>query len=310
MLKREEVERIKEKYPKGTPIRLYSMEGEHTVPPGSRGVVDHVDDIGQIHMKWENGSSLALNVEEDRFDIITQQDEISEKKEQEFIDRINEILGKTDFLLLNTSCNTENTSYAAETLLAMHQAFEEVYGEGYVDESYGMIMVPAVVRGRESGIQALALVTLDLESSGEHWGTTFLTPGGPLVQGNAEEVYGEGYVDEKYGMVMMPAVVKGTESGIKALALVTLDLESAGEHWGTIFLAPGGPLEQGNAELTEEQKRAIGEYYLPYDYWYTPLVEHDHHVNFTDMPEEVVGIRRLVDEYLVTGQAQQMEGPK
>lgn len=49
MLKREEVERIKEKYPKGTPIRLYSMEGEHTVPPGSRGVVDHVDDIGQIH---------------------------------------------------------------------------------------------------------------------------------------------------------------------------------------------------------------------------------------------------------------------
>lgn len=60
MLKREEVERIKEKYPKGTPIRLYSMEGEHTVPPGSRGVVDHVDDIGQIHMKWENGSSLVL----------------------------------------------------------------------------------------------------------------------------------------------------------------------------------------------------------------------------------------------------------
>lgn len=26
MLKREEIERIKEKYPKGTPIRLYSME--------------------------------------------------------------------------------------------------------------------------------------------------------------------------------------------------------------------------------------------------------------------------------------------
>lgn len=37
MLRREEVERIKEQYPKGTPIRLYSMEGEQTVPPGSRG---------------------------------------------------------------------------------------------------------------------------------------------------------------------------------------------------------------------------------------------------------------------------------
>lgn len=248
MLKREEIARIKEMYPKGTPIRLYSMEGEQSVPPGSRGVVDHVDDIGQIHMKWENGSCLALNIEVDRFDIITQQDDISEKKEQEFIDKVNEILDKTDFLLLNMSCNTENTSYAAETLLAMHQAFEEVYGEGYVDE--------------------------------------------------------------KYGMVMMPAVVKGTESGIKALALVTLDLESSGEHWGTTFLTPGEPLVQGNAELTEEQKRAIREYYIPYDYWYTPLVERDHHVNFTDMPETVANIRRLVDESLVAGEVQQMEGPK
>ena len=40
MLKREEIARIKEMYPKGTPIRLYSMEGEQSVPPGSRGVVD------------------------------------------------------------------------------------------------------------------------------------------------------------------------------------------------------------------------------------------------------------------------------
>ena len=95
MLKREEIARIKEMYPKGTPIRLYSMEGEQSVPPGSRGVVDHVDDIGQIHMKWENGSCLALNIEVDRFDIITQQDDISEKKEQEFIDKVNEILDKT-----------------------------------------------------------------------------------------------------------------------------------------------------------------------------------------------------------------------
>lgn len=75
MLKREEIARIKERYPKGTPICLYSMEGEQTVLLGSRGVVDHVDDIGQIHIKWENGSCLALNMEFDRFDIITQRDE-------------------------------------------------------------------------------------------------------------------------------------------------------------------------------------------------------------------------------------------
>ena len=205
MLRREEVERIKEQYPKGTPIRLYSMEGEQTVPPGSRGVVDHVDDIGQIHMKWENGSSLALNVEEDRFDIITQQDELCEKKEQEFIDKINEILNKTNFLFLNTSCNTGDTTYAAETLLAMHQAFEEVYGEGYVDESYGMIMMPAVVRGRESGIQALALVTLDLESSGEHW------ENGAAETYDMPVFWGDGWTADYYSGVnnyQMPAVIR------------------------------------------------------------------------------------------------------
>lgn len=39
MLKREEIARLKEKYPKGTPIRLYNMEGETSVPPGSKGIV-------------------------------------------------------------------------------------------------------------------------------------------------------------------------------------------------------------------------------------------------------------------------------
>ena len=121
MLKREEIARLKEKYPKGTPIRLYNMAGETSVPPGSKGIVDYVDDIGQIHMKWENGSCLALNVEEDRFDIITKQDEIAEIKQQEFIDKINEILEKTDFKLLNMSCNSENTSYAAEKLFAIRE---------------------------------------------------------------------------------------------------------------------------------------------------------------------------------------------
>jgi len=74
-------------YPKGTPIRLYSMEGEQSVPPGSRGVVDHVDDIGQIHMKWENGSCLALNIEVDRFDIITQRTTFQKRKSRSLLTR-------------------------------------------------------------------------------------------------------------------------------------------------------------------------------------------------------------------------------
>ena len=248
MLSRKEVKELKKKYPKGTKVCLCEMEGESTIPPGTKGIVSIVDDIGQIHVNWENGSSLALNTEVDKFYVVTPQEELSEKKELEFLLKVRELIKNVDFQLLNISCNSDGTIYAAEKLLAMHQAFEEVYGEGYVDERFGMVLMPAVIRGRSSGVQALALVALDLESAGEHWGTTFFTPGGPLRD-----------VDDK---------------------------------------------------LSEEQKRAIDEYYIPYDYWYTPLVERDHHVNFESMPESVAAIRRLVEEHLASQQTQEMEGPK
>ena len=143
-------------YPKGTPIRLYSMEGEQSVPPGSRGVVDHVDDIGKIHMKWENGSCLALNIEVDRFDIITQQDDISEKKEQAFIDKVNEILDKTDFLLLNMSPsnNGEHHPILLRHPLPCIRHSEEVKGEGYVMKNTEWVLMPAVVKGTGVRIKA------------------------------------------------------------------------------------------------------------------------------------------------------------
>ena len=70
MLSERQIQGIREKYPEGTLIRLGNMEGETRVPPGCRGRVRLVDDIGQIHMRWENGSCLALNVEVDDFEVI------------------------------------------------------------------------------------------------------------------------------------------------------------------------------------------------------------------------------------------------
>ena len=97
---------------------------------GMEGKVTGVDDIGQIHVEWENGSTLALNVEEDDFTVVPQKETIAEKKCREFLGKVNEILKETDFYRLNVSCNGGDTAYAAEKLLAMHQAFETVYGEG------------------------------------------------------------------------------------------------------------------------------------------------------------------------------------
>lgn len=64
------VDEIKNKYRKGTKIRLLKMKGESDMTCGLTGIVKFVDDIGQIHVAWENGSTLALNADEDDFEIV------------------------------------------------------------------------------------------------------------------------------------------------------------------------------------------------------------------------------------------------
>lgn len=71
------VEKLREMYPEGTKIILQEMQGESQMAKGLNGTVTHVDDAGQIHMRWENGSSLALNVEVDTFKKIELEEKIS-----------------------------------------------------------------------------------------------------------------------------------------------------------------------------------------------------------------------------------------
>ena len=70
------VENIKEKYTEGTRIELNLMKGESQMPSGLKGTVTHVDDAGQVHIDWDNGSTLALNVIEDSFKIIDEDTKI------------------------------------------------------------------------------------------------------------------------------------------------------------------------------------------------------------------------------------------
>lgn len=55
-----ELERLKARYPKGTKLEIVAMEDPYGVPEGTIGEVDFIDDAGQIHMKWQTGSHLAL----------------------------------------------------------------------------------------------------------------------------------------------------------------------------------------------------------------------------------------------------------
>ena len=71
MMDRKMVNFIKEQYPPGTRIRLNSMEDPYApIAPGTEGEVDFVDDIGTIHMKWDNGRSLGIVPGEDSFSVL------------------------------------------------------------------------------------------------------------------------------------------------------------------------------------------------------------------------------------------------
>lgn len=67
VMSRSEVDGIKSSYPQGTRIELIEMNDSQAVPSGTLGTVSHVDDMGTIHMEWDNGRFLGLVVGEDMF---------------------------------------------------------------------------------------------------------------------------------------------------------------------------------------------------------------------------------------------------
>lgn len=77
---KEQVESIRQRYPAGTRITLHDMADPYTkIPAGTKGTVEYVDDMGQLGMRWDNGSSLALIPGVDSFSI----DAVPEKEKPE-----------------------------------------------------------------------------------------------------------------------------------------------------------------------------------------------------------------------------------
>lgn len=65
---KKKVEHIRNTYKVGVRVKLENMEGEN-LPSGLEGTIAFVDDIGQIHVNWDNGSTLALDAEIDSFSL-------------------------------------------------------------------------------------------------------------------------------------------------------------------------------------------------------------------------------------------------
>ncbi len=65
---------LRDQYPKGTRIRLTEMKDDpYALAPGSMGTLNYIDDDAQFHIRWDNGSGLALRIGEDRFQVLPQE---------------------------------------------------------------------------------------------------------------------------------------------------------------------------------------------------------------------------------------------
>lgn len=51
---------LRETYPTGTRVELVLMDDVQAPPPGTKGTVYGVDDMGSILVHWDNGSGLNV----------------------------------------------------------------------------------------------------------------------------------------------------------------------------------------------------------------------------------------------------------
>ena len=63
---REVVMKAREEYIEGDRVRLIFTDDEYTeLKSGDEGTVKYIDDVANIHIRWDNGSGLAMIYEKD-----------------------------------------------------------------------------------------------------------------------------------------------------------------------------------------------------------------------------------------------------
>ncbi len=204
--------------------KMYSTHVQKTVEATLSQMESHWYDAAKTVTEAEemvNDYNFGFLTKERATELLEQ-----ERLQERFSENMNAVLKNVHFVRLECSCMSPNKSYAGEVLKQMHSAFVKTYGTDYLDNgSYGFVSIPAVICARNTGKLCLGIVTLDLESSGEHWGTEFLTP---------------------YGVV-----------------------------------------SQGDPDTNADIQQYIRDNFIPYDYWYTADVDGDIHAGVDEMPEDV-----------------------
>ena len=106
----------------------------------------------------------------------------------QFIDHINaHVLPFIDYNELDRSYKTPDKAYAKGVLNILHSEMVKIYGGDTLTPDYenddDYAVVPGVIQGMKTGNVAIALLGIDLMSSGEHCETDILCKYGLVSQG-------------------------------------------------------------------------------------------------------------------------------
>lgn len=59
-LRKETIEHLRKSFPRGCRVELVRMDDPQAPPIGTLGTVIGVDDLGTIHVNWDNGNCLGV----------------------------------------------------------------------------------------------------------------------------------------------------------------------------------------------------------------------------------------------------------
>jgi len=184
---RAKAEQRRNEYPPKTRIEIQRVgTSAYHLLSGTRGTVEDVDSIGYLHVTWDDGRKLPINPDTDFFRVLSPDEcyeERSEKLQSAFIDSVNDhVIPMIDLQKLGEAYENKDMTYPTEILKMLHTEFLNVYGTDKINSDLAdFVMVPGVVLGANQKIY-IALLELDLSSSGEHWNTQFFTPHGIYTQ--------------------------------------------------------------------------------------------------------------------------------
>lgn len=57
----------------GDRVECICMDDPQAIPAGTRGTVYHIDGMGTIHVRWDNGSGLGLIPGVDQYKVIKEE---------------------------------------------------------------------------------------------------------------------------------------------------------------------------------------------------------------------------------------------